>query len=625
MINYNFRNKYSEHSNTLHRRSFSKMEARIFTAKQRGFSLVELIIGSAVFALIAVSVYQSYTSLISLVSAARVKITATDLVNEQFELIRNLTYSQVGISGGIPSGVLSATETFQRDNGTFELTRTIRNIDDAFDGTIGGAPNDLSPADYKLVELTLTCSNCKNFPEFSVVGRVAPKNLETASTNGALFVRVFDGNGNPVSGASVHIVNDQATPIITINDVTDNQGMLQIVDAPPGANAYQISVSKLGYTSDMTEDSTPQNPNPSKPHATVALQQVTQISFVIDQVSTAHISTITDTCASVPSVSFNMRGNKLVGVNPDVYKFDEIFSTDSSGKKTVDYLEWDTYDLSLTGTTHYIAGVNPLLPVSILPGATQNIDLVLTASGPRHLMVTVKDSATTLPLSGADVNISGNGVDETFTTGLGFLGQTDWSGGSGQSDFSNETQYLSSDGNIDTGSPVGEIKLANSFGVYATNGTLTSSTFDTGTSSNWGSLLWSPTAQPLETGSDNVLFQISTSLTNDATTTWSFLGPDGTAGSFYDLAVQNINSVHNGARYLKYKTYINTASTTFSPNIADISFTFTSSCVPPGQVLFSNLSNGSYTLTVSKTGYATQVIPVSINSNWQQREVILAP
>ena len=66
---------------------------------------MELIIGSAVFALIAVSVYQSYTSLISLVSAARVKVTATDLLNEQFELIRNLSYSQVGVSGGIPSGV----------------------------------------------------------------------------------------------------------------------------------------------------------------------------------------------------------------------------------------------------------------------------------------------------------------------------------------------------------------------------------------------------------------------------------------------------------------------------------------------------------------------------------------
>ncbi|OHA89025.1 MAG: hypothetical protein A2741_02505 [Candidatus Zambryskibacteria bacterium RIFCSPHIGHO2_01_FULL_43_27] len=601
------------------------LKARTHLDKHGGFSLVELIIGSAVFALIAVSVYQSYTSLISLVSAARVKVTATDLVNEQFELIRNLSYSQVGISGGLPSGVLAQSETFVRDNGTFELTRTIRNIDDLFDGTIGGTPNDLSPADYKLVELSLSCPNCKNFPEFSVVGRVAPKNLETASTNGALFVRVFNGNGEPVSGANVHIVNSQATTTITIDDVTDNNGMLQIVDAPPGANAYKITISKTGYTTDMTEDATLENPNPSKPHATVALQQVTQISFVIDQISTARVSTITDNCSVVPSISFDMVGSKLIGTNPDVYKFDQTFTTDSSGQKTVSNLEWDTYNLALNSTTHYLAGVNPLLPVSILPGAVQNIDLILTVANPKHLLVTVKDSATSLPLSGVQVNLSGNGIDETLTTGLGFLGQSDWSGGGGQNNFVNETQYLTSDGNIGTSNPAGEIKLANTFGQYAVSGTLTSSTFDTGTTSNWNSLVWVPTAQPVETGSDNVLFQVSTAPTNDATTTWSYLGPDGTGGSFYDVSNQNISNVHNGDRYLRYKVFLNTASTTFSPNIADVSFTFTSSCIPPGQVIFSGLASGSYTLTLSKAGYATQIVPVNVSSNWQQQEVILAP
>src|SRR5690606_32750082 len=81
-----------------------------------GFSLIELVIGSALFAVVALGIYQSYATLSALVSASRVKITATDLVNERLELIRNMPYSEVGVSGGIPNGPLLRNESFLRDN-----------------------------------------------------------------------------------------------------------------------------------------------------------------------------------------------------------------------------------------------------------------------------------------------------------------------------------------------------------------------------------------------------------------------------------------------------------------------------------------------------------------------------
>src|SRR3989338_8572119 len=211
----------------------------------KGFSFVELIVGVAV-----------------------------SLINEQFEIVRNLTYSNVGVAGSIPSGVLLHTQTLVRDNYSYEVTTTVRNIDDPFDGSIGGTPNDLSPADYKVVEIEINCNNCKTFVPMVVTTNVAPKNLETASANGALFVRVFDANGNPVSGANIHIENNQTSPTVVIDDVTNNSGMLQIVDAPPGVNAYEITVTKSGYSTDKTYTESPSNPNPTNPHATVVLQQV---------------------------------------------------------------------------------------------------------------------------------------------------------------------------------------------------------------------------------------------------------------------------------------------------------------------------------------------------------------
>jgi len=600
-----------------------------FHSRKNGFTLVELIVGASLFALISVTVYQSYANIITLVSASRVKITATDLLNERFELIRNLPYGEVGIVNGIPSGVLTATSTFLRDNGTFDIVTAIRNIDDPFDGTIGGSPNDLSPADYKLVDLTVTCAQCKNFQPMTVVTRVSPKNLETASTNGALFIRVFDANGQPIKGADVSVVNNIATTTITINDVTDNQGQLAIVDAPPGTNAYQITVTKSGHTTDRTYATSTGNPNPTKLHATVLLQQVTQISFIIDQISEMNISTVSETCDPIGSIPFSITGSKLIGTIPDVYKYSASPTTNSLGQGLLSDIEWDSYSLLINSTTHRLSGVNPLLPVSVLPGAVQNVQLVLNTKTPSQVLVTVKDSATNLPISGAIVVLTNTsmGVNLSLETGRGFFNQSDWSGGNGQATVGSLTRYDTSDGNIDTGSPAGEMKLASSFGTYVSNGNLTSSVFDTGTTSNFSQISWSPTSQPPMVGIDSVRFQLATAQTNEVSTTWNFTGPDGTAGSFYSTSNTNIAGINSGNRYFKYRAYLSTASTTFTPNIADVAVTVTTSCTPPGQVLFSGLSAGTYAVTVNAGGYSEAIgsAVVPNNSSYIQQSITLSP
>ena len=225
----------------------------LFTKKnhfnlQKGFTLIEIIVGLAVFLILSLSIYQAYISLLETIRASRLKVVATALANEQFEIIRNLPYTDVGIVGGLPSGKIQQNQTLTRDNTEFSAKTNIRNIDDPFDGTIGGNPNDLSPADYKFVELEVSCSSCKNFRPLSFTTNVAPKNLEGASVNGALFIQVFDANGQPVQGANVHVANNQASPPFAIDDTTNNNGLLQIVDTPPGVGAYEIIVSKQGYS-----------------------------------------------------------------------------------------------------------------------------------------------------------------------------------------------------------------------------------------------------------------------------------------------------------------------------------------------------------------------------------------
>ena len=586
--------------------------------KNKAFTLVETLVGVAVFLVIATASYQAYVSLFTLINQNQYKILGLNLANEQFEIIRNLAYSDVGIQGGLPNGKIPHSQTLVRAGVTFEVTTTIRNVDIPFDGTIGGTPNDLSPADNKLVELEINCLACNSFASLFLTTTVAPRALETSSSNGALFVRVFDANGVAVSGANVHIVNTQANPDIIIDDVTDTSGILQIIDAPPGVEAYEITVTKSGYSTDRTyTDGAVGNPDPLKLHATVVVQQVTQVSFAIDKLSAISFSSLTPTCAVVGGIDFSLVSSGLVGVG--VPKYSQNLATDGSGAYSNSSMEWGSYTITGTDATYDIVGINPLNPINLNPDSVQEVDLIVATKNPRSLLVTVKDSSTQLPITDATVQVTGTSYDETQITDRGFINQTNWSGGAG-------VDYTADDGFLDVDG--GEIKLKNVSGSYNPNGILESSTIDTGSESNFHSLVWSPTDQPVSASSDgtpSVRFQIATNASS-TDTTWTYLGPDGTAGTYYTTSNATISSVHNDDRYLRYKVFLHSADPAVTPNISDIAFTMTSSCTPPGQVIFSGLSAGTYTISISKSGYTTQVITdVSVSSNWKEQEVILSP
>lgn len=900
----------------LFRPLFQKPEARA----GRGVGLIEAVIGVAVFSLIAFSLYQTFITLFQAVTTNRLKISASALATEQIEIIRNLPYASVGIVSGLPAGVLDHDQVIRRDGIDFTVTTTVRNVDDPFDGTIGGPTNDSSPADYKLVDIEIACDTCKNFPPLAFTTTSSPKSLETASNNGALFVQVFDANGVPVQDADVHIVSS-LTPPLTIDDVTNSAGLLQLVDVPPGNNAYKITVSKAGYSTEQTYPATvlglslqtspsaqdwnaihavtssdvwavgdtgviahyngtawsavtsptaanlvgvsclttsdctaittagqfihwngtawsiagtslgqtmhglyvasatsswavsgtgsshgyiyrwnpststvtggtfnkdignnrtvqsvscltpsncwaganngdiyqwlgtswnfkqtangqtwngiaivsandawivgtgtssggttsnvyhwngtawspftsgtsntlygvsctssisctavgasgkiiswngtawsnvssptgsqlnavdlvtatvgfavgntgkilagvgyagvsmgdPLNPNPSKPNATVVLQQVTQVSFAIDTVGALNISSVTPTCVPVPNIDFNIVGAKLIGTSPNILKYNTNQQTDGSGLLELDDFEWDSYVLTPTDSAYNLSGSVPIAAFALAPGATQNLQLVMSPRSDKALMISVKDFGTKLPISNASVRLTGpSSYDKTLTTGRGFLRQTDWSGASGQTLFSDPLRYFSDDTHTDGATPTGELKLKPFGGIYPASGNLTSSTFDTGSVSNFYNLTFIP-AQPPLAGPNSVRFQLAT---NNDQATWDFKGPDGTQWSYYTATNTNISAVNNGNRYVRYKAYLSTIAATTTPDLSEVAFTFTSSCVPPGQVLFDGLASGTYTLNATATGYTSHADTVSMTSNWQQLDSLMSP
>jgi len=586
-----------------------------------GISVIEAIIGVAVFLLISVGVYQSYSKIIEVVRLSRLRSTAATVANEKIELIRNLPFKDVGIVNGFPAGKILATETITRDGVQFSVQTTVRNIDDPFDGIVGGSPNDTAPADYKLVEVNITCLNCRIFQPFIQTTIVSPKDLEIAGGGGALFIKVIDANGNPVPQAKVHVENKKLTPNLFIDDLTNNLGLLQLVDVPSSTGGYNSSTTKAGYSTDQTYPSGgSDNPNPIKEDSTVASGQVTQVTLAIDRVSTINVSTTNQICSVLPNISFRVDGAKLIGSNK--LKYSTTTATNVSGQKALSNLEWDVYKFMITDAGYDLAGSRPFLPVNLAPNTTQDIQLLLEVKNPRSLLVGVKDSATGLPVSGATVLLEKAGFSASYLTGQGFFNQTNWSGGAGQVSFTDPARYFDSDSNIDIGPPGGELKLSKIGSNYQISGWLESSTFDTGSVSDFHNIIWQPTDQPVATGPDSVKFQVAS---NNDNATWNFVGPDNTAATYYTLSNTNLSN-HNGKRYLRYRVFLSTLDNSKTPNVSDISFTFTSACVTSGQAFFNALTSGTYTMTVTRPGYQVWIdTNISITSDYQQLEVILTP
>ncbi|MDP2629149.1 MAG: carboxypeptidase-like regulatory domain-containing protein, partial [Candidatus Harrisonbacteria bacterium] len=463
------------------------------------------------------------------------------------------------------------------------------------DGLTGGSPNDTAPADYKLVQMRADCSQCLYFHTMELTSWVGPENLENATGNGSLFINVFDANGLPVEGADIEVENNSTSPTISISDESDVNGVLKLIDIATSTNAYEISVSKSGYTSARTyllgdED----NPNPLQTHATVASGMITEISFAIDKASIINVQSYGDYfCTALASASFTQRGSKLIGSGPDVYKYDQSFSTNASGQSSRTGLDWDSYTFTNDSAASYdLVGSSPLTPLDIDPDSTLDIDFVLLSAANNALLIEVLDASST-PVTGATTTIEKDSTKVSKFSGVIEFGDSDWSG----------SNYSAQDGTINA---AGQLTLSGPPYPTSTTAWLTSRTFDLGSSNtNFRDLFFLPgsSGQP---GGTSAKLQIAS---NNDNASWNYLGPDGTASTYYTDSAA-VSSDHDGKRYLRYQVFLSTGSEGSTPSVDDVYMTFDSDCVPSGYSYFANPGTGNWDITVS---YGPSTVTSTIN------------
>jgi type II secretory pathway pseudopilin PulG len=366
-------------------RQMCKLTKRLERVRsQRGFSLVELMVGGLVLVVGLIMLSQFFASAAARVMESDIRSVLHQVANEELEDIRGLPYTDVGTTNGNPQGVLAPDEYRTADVTTVRVHRAVVYWTDAsYD------PTDPYPANYRRVTVTVSAvhevdGEWETLPSVTPVELVS--NIAGGATGGTLLVRVQDSQGQPVEGANFTIVNDHLVPTVNISSsemITNELGIMLV----PGlkvddSGSYVVTATKTGYSTD------------SETGFAVIEGTAQEVVLTIDKVSRMIIRVVDLTGVDVPNIPLEITG-------PEDYTRS---TASEAGGLTLEDLRF------ATSADPYIV----TMPAGTYPKQEQSVEV------PADTTVTVEfvvdtSGATTTTTNGSTT--TSNSVTSTTTTG----------------------------------------------------------------------------------------------------------------------------------------------------------------------------------------------------------------
>jgi len=297
-----------------------------------GFTLIEVMIGIVIVALLTVGIYNLLLFSLRITSDNKFYVEAIEIANQKMEQIRNLPYSDVGVQGGTPNGVIPQVELISRD-GNFTVNTYIKYHDDPYDGEAGGGDTIIN--DYKIATIKVGWLSKYGLKNVTVFSKIIPRTEETAEGYGLLKIFVGGYNFDPIEAANVRVVNNSLVPAVDVPNPTNSAGILYLPALEAPIQTYEITVTKAGYGTDQSYDL---SAGKSPIHLTVTEGNKTEEAFSIDQLATLQIRTVSTSLPDNWQVNQTLAARDQINTN---------FSVDSANNM---YFVWQSY----TATSSYV-------------------------------------------------------------------------------------------------------------------------------------------------------------------------------------------------------------------------------------------------------------------------------
>lgn len=407
----------------------------------KGFTLIEVIVGTALVLIVFLGIFGAYQLGLRVVSQSKARITATSIANQEIELIRNLPYKEIGTTPHLidePAGNIPKTKLVTQNKINYTLETEIKFISDCFDGPRSAecpvAPEiDPCVRDYKRAKVKVSWDRPFR-GKVDLVTDIAPRNLLqeieacTGAAAGVLSVSVFNALGQAVSHPLIEIIDPTTNALLTSSQPAS--GRHNFILSP---GTYKVKVTKSGYSTAQTfqEGDIYRGrviAEPAKSHPIVYEGRSTEIGLSIDKLSSLTVQTRGTKGKGYPpihNVTFKLEGAKEVGRDGEgnpIFKYSQNHTTNGAAEISILNLEWDSYRFYVDSPLYELIGIESPpgteteQPINLLPNTTLTVRLILRAEN--TLLVTVQDALTTHPIFGASVRLSNLelGYDQTQPT-----------------------------------------------------------------------------------------------------------------------------------------------------------------------------------------------------------------
>lgn len=392
-----------------------------------GFTLIEALVLLFVFSLITITFYQVISVGTRYIIFSKNRLGAIALANEKMEIARNLKYDDVGIYGGSCEGIIPQDEDILENGKNYHVHTLATFIDDPYDGTLGGSPNDTAYKDYKIVKITVSWNNGGiDSGNVSLVSRFVPPGLEEATSgDGILSINIFSdqAGGAGVSGATVRIVNSDLGFDETRQ--TNENGNIMIVGAKESIYKYQMFISKSGFETVNTSPPFPDTAyNPIDVHASVVAGELNVVNIAQNKTADLKVYTENYLGNSIPNITFKLIGGRRLGTEiafpyAPIYNSNVSNQTGSGGEKQYESISPGQYTFTLSDsvTGYRLISTEPITPFSLVSEEDLELKVKLADKNVTSILVTVKRSDDDSLISGANIELSNaSGYSEIITT-----------------------------------------------------------------------------------------------------------------------------------------------------------------------------------------------------------------